>query len=84
MELVYTYGYSHLNAEFQRIEKRDKKACLSDQCKEIQENNRMEKNRALFKKIGDTKGTNISWKKMSTIKLRNGIDLTEAEDSKKS
>ena len=76
--------YTLLNAEFLRIARRDKKAFLSDQCKEIQENNRMEKNRALFKKIGDTKGTNISWKKMSTIKLRNGIDLTEAEDSKKS
>ena len=76
--------YAHLNEEFQRIARRDKKAFLTDQCKEIQENNRMEKNRALFKKIGDTKGTNISWKKMSTIKLRNGIDLTEAEDSKKS
>ena len=77
-------SYTHFNAEFLRIARRDKKAFLSDQCKEIQENNRMEKNRALFKKIGDTKGTNISWKKMSTIKLRNGIDLTEAEDSKKS
>ena len=76
--------YTHFNAEFQRIARKDKKAFLRDRCKEIQENNRMEKNRALFKKIGDTKGTNISWKKMSTIKLRNGIDLTEAEDSKKS
>ena len=73
--------YTHLNAEFQRIARRDKKAFLSDQCKEIQENNRMEKNRALFKKIGDTKGTFHA--KMGTIKDKNGIDLTEVEEIKK-
>ena len=76
--------YTLLNAEIQSIARRDKKASLSVQCKEIEEHNRMGKTRDLFKKIRDTKGTNISWKKMSTIKLRNGIDLTEAEDSKKS
>ena len=72
---------THLNAEFQRIAKRDKKAFLSDQCKEIEENNRMGKTRNLFKKIRDTKGTFHA--KMSTIKDRNGMDLTEAEDIKK-
>ena len=69
--------YTHLNAEFQRISRRDKKAFLSYQCKEIEENNRMGKTRDLFKKIRDTKGTFHA--KMSTIKDRNGIDLTEAE-----
>ena len=73
--------YSHLNAEFQRIERRDKKAFLSDQCKEIEENSRMGKNRYLFKKIRDTKGTFHA--KMGSIKDRNGMDLTEAEDIKK-
>ena len=70
-----------MNAEFQRIERRDKKAFLSDQCKEIEENNRMGKTRDLFKKIRDIKGTFHG--KMGSIKDRNGIDLTEAEDSKK-
>ena len=70
--------YTHLNAEFQRIARRDKKAFLSDQCKEIEENNRMGKTRDLFKKVKDTKGTFHA--KMGTIKERNGIDLTEAED----
>ena len=69
--------YTHLNAEFQRIEMRDKKAFLSDQCKEIEENNRMGKTRDLFKKIRDTKGNFLT--KMGTIKDRNGMDLTEAE-----
>ena len=73
--------YRHLNVEFQRIARRDKKAFFSDQCKEIEENNRMGKTRDLFKKIGDTKGT--FHEKMSTIKDRNGMDLTEAEDIKK-
>ena len=73
--------YSHLNAEFQRIARRDKKAFLSDQCKEIEENSRMGKTRDLFKKIGDTKG--IFHAKMGSIKNRNGMDLTEAEDIKK-
>ena len=73
--------YTHLNAEFQRIERRDKKAFLSDQCKEIEENNRMGKTRDLIKKIRDTKGTFHA--KMGTIKDRNGMDLTEAEDIKK-
>ena len=73
--------YTHLNAEFQRIAKRDKKAFLSDQCKEIVENNRMGKTRDLFKKIQDTKGTFHA--KMGSIKDRNGTDLTEAEDIKK-
>ena len=72
---------THLNAEFQRIAKRDKKAFLSDQCKEIEENNRMGKTKDLFKKIRDTKGTFHA--KMGTIKDRNGMDLTEAEDIKK-
>ena len=70
-----------MNAEFQRIARRDKKAFLSDQCKEIEENNRMGKNRDLFKKIRDTKG--IFHPKMGSIKDRNGMDLTEAEDIKK-
>ena len=73
--------YTHLNAEFQRIARRNKKAFLSDQCKEIEENNRMGKTRDLFKKIRDTKG-NFHAKKGS-IKDRNGMDLTEAEDIKK-
>ena len=72
--------YTHLNAEFQRIARRDKKAFLGDQCKEIEEINRMGKTRDLFKKIRDTKG--IFHGKMGTIKDRNGIDLTEAEDIK--
>ena len=69
--------YSHLNAEFQRIARRDKKAFLSNQCKEIEENNRMGETRVLFKKIRDTKGTFHA--KMGSIKDRNGMDLTEAE-----
>ena len=69
--------YKHLNAEFQRIARRDKKAFLSDQCKEIEENKRMGKTRDLFKKIRDTKGTFHA--KMGLIKDRNGMDLTEAE-----
>ena len=73
--------YTHLNVEFQRIARTDKKAFLSDQCKEIEENNRMGKTRDLFKKIRDTKG--ISRAKMDTIKARNGMNLTEAEDIKK-
>ena len=73
--------YTHLNAEFQRIARRDKKVFLSDQCKEIEENNRIGKTRDLFKKIRDTKGT--FHVKMGTIKDRNGMDLTEAEDVKK-
>ena len=71
-----------MNAEFQRIARRDKKAFFSDQCKEIEENNRMEKTGDLFKKIRDTKGTFHA--KMGTIKDRNGMDLAEAEDIKKS
>ena len=71
----------HLNAEFQRIARRDKKAFFSDQCKEIEENNRMGKTRDLFKKIRETKGTFPA--KMGSIKDRNGMDLTEAEDIKK-
>ena len=74
--------YIHLNTEFQRIARRDKKAFLSDQCKEIEGNNRMGKTRDLFKKIRDTKGTFHT--KMGTVKDRNDMDLTEAEDSKKS
>ena len=73
--------YIHLNVEFQRIARRDKKAFLGDQCKEIEENNRMEKTRDLFKKIRDTKGNFHA--KMGTIKDRNGMDLIEAEDIKK-
>ena len=73
--------YTHLNAEFQRVARRDKKGFLRDQCKEIEENNRMGKTRDLFKKIRDTKGTFPA--KMGSIKDRNGMDLTEAEDIKK-
>ena len=73
--------YTLLNAEFQRIARKDKKAFLSDQCKEIEENNRMGKTRDLFKKIRDTKG--IFHVKMGTIKDRNSMDLTEAEDIKR-
>ena len=73
--------YTHLNAEFQRIAKREKKAFLSDQCKDIEENNRIGKTRDLFKKIRDTKATFHA--KMGTIKDRSGRDLTEAEDIKK-
>ena len=73
--------YTHLNAEFQRIAKRGKKAFLSAQCKEVEENNRMGKTRNLFKKIRHTKGTFHA--KMGMIKDRNGMDLTEAEDIKK-
>ena len=73
--------YTHLNVEFQRIAKRNKKAFLSDQCKEIDENKRMGKTRDLFKKMRDTKGTFHA--KMGSIKDRNGMDLTEAEDIKK-
>ena len=74
-------GYTHLNAEFQRIARRDKKAFLSGQCEEIAENNRMGKTRDLFKKITDTKG--IFHAKMGSIRDRNGMDLTEAEGIKK-
>ena len=74
-------SYSHLNAEFQRIARKDKKAFLGNQCKEIEENNRMGKTRDLFKKIRDTKG--IFHAKMGSIKDRNGMDLTEAEDLKR-
>ena len=73
--------YTHLNSEFQRIARRDKKAFLSDQCKDIEENNRKEKTRDLFKKIRDTKGTFHA--KTGSIKDRNCMDLTEAEDIKK-
>ena len=73
--------YTHLNAEFQRTARKDKKAFLRDQCKEIEENNRMGKTGDLFKKIRDIKGTFHA--KMGSIKDRNGIDLTEAEDIKK-
>ena len=73
--------YIYLNAEFKRIARRDKKAFLIDQCKEIEENNRMRKTKDHFKKMRDTKGTFHA--KMGTIKDRNGIDLTEAEDIKK-
>ena len=73
--------YTHLNAEFQRIARRVKRAFLSDQCKEIEENNRMGKTRDIFKKIRDTKGKFHA--KMGSIKDRNGMDLTEAEDIKK-
>ena len=74
-------SYSHLNAELQRIARRDKKAFFNNQCKEIEENNRMGKTRDLFKKIRDTKGTFHA--KMGSIKDRNGTDLTEEEDIKK-
>ena len=73
--------YTHLNAEFQRIARKDKKAFLNDQCKEIEETNRIENTRDLFKKIRDTKRT--SYTKMGSIKDRNGMDLTEAEDIKR-
>ena len=73
--------YKHLNSEFQRIARRDKKAFLSDQCKEIEENHRMGKSKDLFKKIRDTKGTFHA--KMGRIKDRNCMDLTEADDIKK-
>ena len=73
--------YTHLNAEFQRIARRNKNAFLSEQCKDIEENNRMGKTRDLFKKMRDTKGTFHA--KMGSIKDRNGLDLTEAEDFKK-
>ena len=73
--------YKYLNAEFQRIARRDKKAFLSDQCKEIEENNRIGRTRDLFKEIRDTKGTFHA--KMGSIKDRNGLDLTEADDIKK-
>ena len=73
--------YAHLNAEFQRIARTDKKAFLSDQCKEREENNRMEKNRKLFKKIRDTKG--IFHERMGTVKDKNCKDLMEAEEIKK-
>ena len=73
--------YTYLNAEFQRLARRDQKGFLSDQCKEIEETNRMGKTRDLFKKIRDTKGKFHA--KMSTVKDRNSIDLTEAEDIKK-
>ena len=73
--------YIHLNAEFQRVTRRDKKAFISDQCKETDEDNRMRKTRELFKKIRDTKGTFHA--KMGSIKDRNGMNLTEAEDIKK-
>ena len=73
--------YTHVNAGFQRITRREKKAFLSDQCKEIEDNNRMGKTRDLFKKTRDTKGTFHA--KMGSIKDRNGMDLTEAEDIKK-
>ena len=73
--------YTYLNAEFQRIARRDKKAFLSDHCKEIEEHNRMGKTRDLFKKIRDTKRT--FYAQMGTIKDRNGMDLTEAEDIRK-
>ena len=73
--------YTHLKAEFQGITRRDKKGFLRDQCKKIEENNRMEKTRDLFKKIRDTKGTFHA--KMGTIKDRNGMDVTEVEDIKK-
>ena len=73
--------YTHLNAEFQRLARRDQKAFLSDQCKEIEENNRMGKTRDFFKKTRNTEGTFHA--KMHTIKDRNGMDLTEAEDVKK-
>ena len=73
--------YTHFNAEFQGIARRDKKAFLSDQCEELEENNRMGKTRDLFKKISNTKGTFHC--KMGTVKVRNGMELTEAEDIKK-
>ena len=77
----YLENFKHLNAEFQRIARRDKEAFLSDKCKEIEENNKMGKTKDLFKKIRDTKGTFHA--KMGTIKDRNGMDPTEAEGIKK-
>ena len=74
-------SYTHLNAEFQRIARRDKKAFLSDQCKEIEKNNRMGKTRGLFKKMRDSKGTFHA--KMDSVKDRNGMEITEAKDIKK-
>ena len=74
-------SYTHLNAEFQRIARRDRKAFLSNQCKEIEENNRMGKTRGLFKKMRDSKGTFHA--KMDSIKDRNGMEITEAKDIKK-
>ena len=79
--LFHVQRYKHLNAEFQRIARRDKKAFFSDQCKDTEENNRMGKTRDLFKKIRDIKATFHA--KMGSIKDRNGMDLTEAEDIKK-
>ena len=79
--MIYPKRYTHFNAEFQRIARRDKKAFLSDQCKEIEENNRMGKTRDIFKKIRYTKGTFHA--KMSTIKDSNRMDLIEAEEIKK-
>jgi len=79
--MLFISFYTHLNAEFQRIARRDKKVFLSNQCKEIEKNNRMEKTRGLFKKIKNTKGTFHA--KMGLIKDRNGMDLTKAEDMKK-
>ena len=82
MRIMFSVGlYKHLNAEFQRIARRDKKAFFSNQCKETEENNRMGKTRDLFKKIRDTKGTFQA--KMGSIKDRNDMNLTEAEDIKK-
>ena len=81
LDLLEKERYLHLNAEFQRIARRDKKAFLSNQCKEIEENNRMGKTRVLFKNIRNTKG--IFHAKMGSIKDRNGVDLTEVEDIKK-
>ena len=78
---IYFFRYTHLNAEFQRVARRDKKAFLSNQCKEIEESNRMGKTRDLFKKIRNTKGTFHA--KMGSINDRNGVDLTEVEDIKK-
>ena len=80
-DIAHKERYIHLNAEFHRIARRDKKAFLSDQCGEIEEYNRMGKTRDLFKKIRDTNGT--LYAKMGTVKDRNGMDLTEAEDIKK-
>ena len=79
--MIYPKRYTHFNAEFQRIARRDKKAFLSNQCQEIEENNRMGKTRDIFKKIRDTKGTFHA--NMSTIKDSNRMDLTEAEEIKK-
>ena len=81
LKQLNTYTHTQLNAEFQKIVRRDKKDFLSEQCKEIEENNRMGKTKDLFKKIRDTKGTFHA--KMGSTKDRNGMDLTEAEDTKK-